>query len=86
MLAIEITQSIESLIESRSGELPVDFKMQQEIEHLITFKRWGMLIGIMDRELLDPAKIRLDGSLLQIFKMDKAGEVLIPILAGDYVV
>ncbi len=60
--------------------------MKQEIEHLTTLERWDMFIGVMGCELFDPSEVGLNSAILQTFEMDKAGEILIPILAGDYVV
>ncbi len=67
-------------------KLAVEFEMKQEIKHLTTLERWDMFIWIMGCELFDPAEIGLNRAILQTFKVDKAGEILIPTLAGDYVI
>lgn len=86
MIAIEITQGINGLIDGRTLEVSLGFEVKEKLEDFLATQIRNMFIWIMTSELFDPAQVGTTGRVPETFKVDKAGELLIPILAGDYVV
>ena len=84
MIPIEVAQRINSLIESCPRELAFGLEVKEELEDFLATQIRGVVIWIIGRKLLYPAQVRASGSITETFKMDKLGELLIPILAGDY--
>ena len=74
------------MIEGGTSELAFILEVKEKLEDFLATQIRNMFIRIMAAELFDPAKIGSARSIPETFEVDKAGEFLIPILAGDYVV
>ena len=78
VVAVKGAQSADGLIDGGRSELAVALKVDQEVEHALRWKRGEILSGEVTVELEDPAVVNVTAVLGETFKLDEAGEVLIP--------
>ena len=86
VISIEGAQGANGLVDGGGGEVAFCLKTDQEVENLAALECGKILVGIVRGELLDPAEVSFGGTFAQAFELDKAGEILIPLLGGDEVV
>ena len=86
VIPIEVPKGVDCLVEGCTGKFTLALKVEEELEDLLACQIRNMFVRVVASELLDPAQIGTAGSITKTFEIDKAGEFLIPVLAGDYVV
>lgn len=83
MIAVEGAKGADSLVEGVGFEFALILQVYEEVENLLRAERGEVGLGEMIGELANPAVVGAACTLREAFKLDEAGEVLIPLSRSD---
>ena len=78
VVTVEGAQTTDGLVEGGRGEFSLVLEVDEEVEHARRGQRGEIFVREVTVELEDPAMVAITAALGETFKLDEAGEVLIP--------
>lgn len=83
MIAVKETNGTERLVDGTALELPLLLQVNEKVENLRLADACGTVVRVEEVKLTNPSQVILFRLLAEIFEMDSADEILVPLLRSD---